>query len=114
LHEHLREVSTDAEGLLFRGIRETGQLSESTYSRAWRNARKIALSPDEYASPLARRAYQLRHAAVSTWLNGGVPATQVAEWAGHSVAVLLQIYAKCIAGQEETARKRIADALGQD
>jgi hypothetical protein len=61
---------------------------------------------------LARRPYDLRHAAVSTWLNAGVPATQVAEWAGHSVAVLLQIYAKCMAGQEDAARRRIAAALG--
>lgn len=28
------------------------------------------------ASPLARRPYDLRHAAVSTWLNGGVPPTR--------------------------------------
>ena len=66
------------------------------------------------ASPLARRPYDLRHAAVSTWLNAGVPPTQVAEWAGHSVAVLLQVYAKCLAGQEDTARRRIAAALGDD
>ena len=45
----------------------------------------------------------LRHAAVSTWLNGGVPPTQVAEWAGHSVAVLLRVYAKCIAGSRATS-----------
>ena len=38
--------------------------------------------------------------------------TQVAEWAGHSLAVLLQIYAKCIAGQEDAARRRVALALG--
>ena len=31
--------------------------------------------------------------------------------AGHSVAVLLQIYAKCLAGQENTARRRIEAAL---
>jgi integrase len=63
------------------------------------------------SSPLAARPYDLRHAAVSTWLNAGVPPTQVAEWAGHSVAVLLQIYAKCLDGQEELARTRIAAAL---
>lgn len=34
------------------------------------------------ASPLAKRPYDLRRAAVSTWLNSGVPATKVAEWAG--------------------------------
>ncbi|GAA4213085.1 hypothetical protein GCM10023074_63850 [Microbispora amethystogenes] len=79
----------------------------------WRKARKAALTEEEFASPLAKRPYDLRHAAVSTWLNAGVPAPQVAEWAGHSVAVLLHVYAKCIAGQEEQARQRIADALGE-
>ena len=72
------------------------------------------ISDDADTSPLARRAYHLRHACVSTWLNGGVAPTQVAEWAGHSVAVLLQIYAKCISGQEDLARRRIQDALGLD
>jgi hypothetical protein len=33
---------------------------------------------------------------VSTWPNGGVPPTMVAESAGHSVEVLLRIYAKCL------------------
>jgi hypothetical protein len=40
-----------------------------------------------------------------------VAATQVAEWAGHSVAVLLEVYAKCIDGQETVALKRVAEAL---
>jgi hypothetical protein len=48
---------------------------------------------------------------VSTWLNTGVPPTQVAEWPGHSVAVLHQIYAKCIVGQDEAARQLISAAL---
>lgn len=61
-------------------------------------------------SPLAKRPYDLRHAAVSTWLNAGVPPTQVAEWAGHSVAVLLKVYAKCIVGQDAAARRRIEEA----
>jgi integrase len=110
LHEHLEAFGTGPDGLLFRGVRG-GQLAESTYCRTWRRAREDALTADEVASPLARRPYDLRHAAVSTWLNAGVPSTQVAEWAGHSVAVLLQIYAKCIAGQEDAARRRIAQAL---
>jgi hypothetical protein len=46
---------------------------------------------------------------LSTWLNGGVPATQVAEWAGHSVEALLKVYAKC---QDEAARRRVMAALG--
>ena len=41
-----------------------------------------------------------------------MPATEVARRAGHSVAVLLKIYAHCIDRQAEAASKRIADALG--
>ena len=58
--------------------------------------------------------YALRHAAVSTWLNAGVAPPQVAEWAGHSVTVLLCIYAKCIAGQQDEAMRRIYDATQDD
>jgi integrase len=57
-----------------------------------------------------RRPYDLRHAAVSTWLNAGVPAPQVAEWAGHSVDVLLRVYARCIYGQQYEAKRRIEEA----
>jgi hypothetical protein len=41
-----------------------------------------------------------------------VPSTQVAAWAGHSVGVLHQIYAKVIVGQEDAARRRIDAVLG--
>ena len=85
--------------------------SNNTYTRVWRAARKAALTDAQQASPLAKVPYHLRHAAVSLWLNSGVPATQVAEWAGHSVNVLLRVYAKCIDGQEDAARQRIASAL---
>ena len=61
---------------------------------------------------MARRLYDLRHACVSTWLAAGVPSTQCAEWAGHSVAVLHQIYVKVIAGLEDAAHDRIEAALG--
>lgn len=111
LHNHLSMHGTDSEGRLFRGIRSGREIEESTYYRVWRKARQAALTAEEYASPLARRPYDLRHAAVSTWLNAGVPPTQVAEWAGHSVAVLLQIYAKCLAGQDAVARTRIEAIL---
>ena len=62
-------------------------------------------------SPLAGRPYDLRHAAVSLWLNAGVPATEVAERAGHSVQVLLRVYAKCLDDGEAVANKRIDAAL---
>jgi len=37
---------------------------------------------------------------------------EVAERAGHSVAVLLNIYAKVLDGQQEMSNKRIDEALG--
>lgn len=111
LRAHLDRYGVAADGRLFRGLRG-GELSRSTYDRAWRRARETAFTPAVAASALARTPYSLRHACVSTWLNGGVPATQVAEWAGHSVDVLLRVYAKCLDGQDAEARKRVQAALG--
>ncbi|MEV4253256.1 tyrosine-type recombinase/integrase [Spirillospora sp. NPDC049652] len=110
LRQHIADHGTGPGGRVFWGVRG-GELATITYRRAWDAARAEVLTPDEYASPLARRVYDLRHACVSTWLNGGVPATQVAEWAGHSVEVLLRVYASCIQGQDEAARRRIEQAL---
>jgi hypothetical protein len=39
-------------------------------------------------------------------------AAQVAEWAGHSIAVLLKVYAKCVHGTEDEPHARIWDATG--
>ena len=58
-------------------------------------------------SPLAKRPYDLRHACVSTWLNGGVPPTKVAEWAGHSVDVLLRICASSLEGLDKAPDTRL-------
>lgn len=106
VQQHIERFGVAPDGRLFRG-ENGGVLSDSVYGRIWQKARAAALTLEEQASPLAARPYDLRHAAVSSWLNAGVPATQVAEWAGHSVAVLLKVYAKCVMGQEEAARRRI-------
>ena len=75
-------------------------------------SRRDILTAAECASPLAARVYDLRHACVSMWLNGGIPPAQVAEWAGQSVAIPLKIYAKCLDGQDAIAERRIEEALG--
>ena len=110
LRAHIENFGTGPEGQLFTGVRG-GELPTITYRRAWIAARKVALTPAERKSPLARRVYDLRHACLSMWLNAGVHAPQVAEWAGHGVDVLLRIYAKCIDGQHDIAKRRIAEAL---
>ena len=88
-----------------------GILQDSGYNEVWDLVRQATLTPAQYRSPLGRRPYDLRHAAVSLWLNSGVPATEVARRAGHGVAVLLKIYAHCIDGQAAAANQRITDAL---
>lgn len=111
LHHHMATFGFGLGGRLFRGER-SDELPKLTYMRTWRAARRRAFTEEVVASSLAATPYTLRHACVSTWLNGGVPATQVAEWAGHSVEVLLRFYAKCVDGQQELARRRISAALG--
>ncbi|MBN9758889.1 integrase [Pseudonocardia sp. Ae707_Ps2] len=113
LKQHVAEFGLGEDGRLFPGGRVV-ELPKITYIRAWKVARSIAFTPEVVASPLAATPYSLRHACVSTWLNAGVPATQVAEWAGHSVEVLLKVYAKCIEGQDYEARRRVLLALGSD
>jgi hypothetical protein len=72
------------------------------------------IHPSRTATLFARRPYVLRHAGVSTWLHAGVDPTQIAAWVGHSVQVLLHVYAKCIAGRDEIARHRIEITLQAD
>ncbi|GIH73398.1 hypothetical protein [Sphaerimonospora thailandensis] len=56
--------------------------------------------------------YDLRHAAVSLWLNAGVHAPEAtAERAGHGVDAMLRVYAKCIDGQREVANQRTMEVL---
>lgn len=88
-------------------------VSSSTYARVWNEARQYALLPVQVASPLAGRPYDLRHAAVSLWLNGGVPATEVANRAGHSVEVLLRVYAKCVYGERDVINTKIEGLFDQ-
>ncbi len=85
-------------------------MGSSRYDRAWHEARELALPPDLVASPFAARRYDLRHSALSTWLNAGVDPAEVAERAGNSVEVLMTRYAKCLHGRQALANRRI-DAL---
>ena len=110
LRQHIEEFGVGSDGRIFRSERG-GVVASTAYTEVWQEARKLAFTPAQVASPLARRPYDLRHAAVSLWLNAGVSAPDVAERAGHSVDVLLRVYAKCLDGQQEIANRRIDDAL---
>jgi integrase len=113
LRAHVKRYGTTPDGRIFQTARG-GIIQDSAYSAVWAEARKQALTPAQFRSPLGRRPYDLRHAAVSLWLNSGVPATEVARRAGHGVAVLLKVYAHCIDGQADAANQRIAVILGAE
>jgi integrase len=110
LREHLETYGTTADGRIFRNS-NNNPMTYASYGQVWRKAREETLTTAQVRSPLGKRPYDLRHACLSTWLNAGVPATQVAEWAGHSVAMLLSTYAKCLDGQENAAMMKIESAL---
>ncbi|MFF7046153.1 tyrosine-type recombinase/integrase [Streptomyces massasporeus] len=110
LRQHLDTFGTAEDGRLFTNERG-GVVGSSTYYRVWQEARALALPPAAVASPLAARPYDLRHSALSTWLNSGVDPTEVAERAGNSVEVLLSRYAKCIDGRQEIANRKIDELL---
>lgn len=117
LRDHLRQFACGPRGELFAA--RTGRagtplsppysslVSDKTIYRVWARAREQSLSPVQAASPLGRRPYDLRHACLTHWLNAGVAPAQVATWAGHSTRVLLDVYAGCIDGAEESALRRI-------
>ncbi|MFI8238556.1 tyrosine-type recombinase/integrase [Streptomyces sp. NPDC085866] len=110
LRQHLDTFGSPEDGRLFMNERG-GVVGSSTYYRVWQEARALALPPAAVASPLAARPYDLRHSALSTWLNSGVDPTEVAERAGNSVEVLLSRYAKCIDGRQEIANRKIEELL---
>ncbi|MBA2950329.1 tyrosine-type recombinase/integrase [Streptomyces himalayensis] len=106
LREHIKTKNLKPGDLLFQG--ERGEmLAGSVIRRAWRSARKEVLTPEEFATPLGKRVYDLRHTCLTRWLNDGIPAAQVAEWAGNSVPVLLAIYARCVSGQLRDLKRRM-------
>ncbi|MFD6345266.1 tyrosine-type recombinase/integrase [Streptomyces roseolus] len=110
LRWHVTLYGTHTDGRIFRTARG-GMVQESGYGEVWANARQEALSPSEQDSKLAKRPYDLRHAAVSTWLSSGVEPQLVAQRAGHSVAVLFRVYAKFLKGGDEAANAKISARL---
>ncbi|MFJ4688254.1 tyrosine-type recombinase/integrase [Streptomyces sp. NPDC088789] len=110
--ESIDTFGTADDGRLF--FNERGALvGSSTYSRAWSQARQFGLPPELAATPLAGVPYDLRHSALSTWLNAGVDPTEVAERAGNTVEILLARYAKCLHGRHVVANQRIERLLDE-
>jgi hypothetical protein len=100
LRGHIERFGTSEDGRLFRSERGN-PIQPSTWWQVWRKVRRLALTPEQFATPLMRRPYDLRHSEITWRLNSGVPATEIAAWAGHSVEMLMRVYARCVAGLED-------------
>lgn len=110
LREHIERFGTAPDGRLFRSERG-GVIQPSTWWQVWRKVRQLALTPEQLVTPLMERPYDLRHAGITWRLNSGVPAPDVAKWAGHSVEVLTRIYAGCVVGLDEVWISRMSAGL---
>jgi integrase len=99
LRTHLETYGAGPDGRLFRSENRT-PIQPSTWWQVWQKVRAASLTPDQLASPLMKRPYDLRHSGITWRLNSGVPATEVAAWAGHSVEMLMRVYARCVEGLE--------------
>jgi integrase len=112
LREHLETYGTAPDGRLFRS--ETGSLIHpSHWYRCWQQVRETGLTPEQAQTPLLRRPYDLRHSGVTWRLNSGIPPAEVAAWAGHSVEILMRVYARCTAGQEDVWIAKMDATLGR-
>jgi integrase len=109
LRDHTAEFGYGPGGRIF-SLPRGGTVTNTAYLVIFHKARTTAFTEAEAKSLVAQRPYDLRHACVSTWLNATGDPAQVAEWAGQSVNVLMQTYAKCVSGQQEANKKRIFDA----
>jgi integrase len=109
IRDHLAEFGTAPGGRIF-ALTTGGIVTDRAYLKVFHDARAAAFTVAEAESLIARRPYDLRHAAVSTWLRATADPAQVAEWAGHTVDVLMRVYAKCVAGQQDEAKRRILEA----
>jgi integrase len=110
IRRHIELFGTGRDGRIFRSV-NGNPISPSTYNRVWSKARKVGLSPDQAASVLLKRPYDLRHSGITVRLYAGVPAKQVAQWAGHSVEVLHRTYSQVLDGFDDTWFERIDGVL---
>jgi integrase len=106
-------VSSRADSVVFTSA-NGGRIHPSNFRRdVWYPARAAVF--DE-TSPLRQvRVHDLRHSAITTWLNAGVPLKTAQLWSGHkSVSVLLNTYLGVMKGDEAAARQRLEAAIEPD
>jgi integrase len=104
---HLRrhiELLEDRRGLLF--LNAVGRpMTASNYSEVWARARAAIWSDDPNLSDVT--VYDFRHAAATMMLRAGVPAAEVARRLGHSIDVLMRVYAGVLVDEQDRSNELI-------
>ena len=111
---------------LVRRLRDHLTRFEPIDARVFTNARRLPLTPTNYGPvwlraravlwpeghPLAAATvYDLRHAAATMMLRAGVPPAEVARRLGHSVDILMRVYAGVFADDRDRSNQLIDAAL---
>ncbi|MEU1228009.1 hypothetical protein [Streptomyces sp. NPDC005828] len=88
-----------------------GYVDAAAYGKTWERARKEVLAPKEQPTLLAKRPHDFRHAGTSFWLHSGVDPAECARWAGQSIQVFFQHYAKFLDGLQEHSNRFIEESM---
>lgn len=111
LRRHLDEhVGKGRDAVVFTNT-SGGRINSSNFIRdVWSKARQQVFEDD---SPLRRvRRHDLRHSAITVWLNAGVPLKTAQRWSGHkTLSVLLDTYTGVMRNDDAVAVERFEAAL---
>jgi integrase len=84
-------------------------VTSTNYGPVWVRARgKVWPGPHRFS---AVTVYDLRHAAATMMLRAGVPPAEVARRLGHSVEVLMRVYAGVFADERQRSNALIDRAM---
>jgi integrase len=111
---HLRTyVAAGADAYVFTTAAGT-RLNASNFQRdVWRPARRAVFGGEGALAGVRR--HDLRHGAITAWLNAGVPLKTAQAWSGHRTAsVLLDTYLGVMRGDEDLATQKFEALLGRD
>jgi integrase len=87
-------------------------VTTTNYGPIWNRARaKVWPAPHPLADT---KVYDLRHAAATMMLRANVPPAEVAQRLGHSVDVLMRVYAGVFSDERDRSNRLIDEALNAD
>ncbi len=108
---HLRSVGrSNSSNRAFTNTAGNAVNLSNFYRDVWRPSRSEVFAPDDPLS--GATPHDLRHSAITVWLNAGVPLKTAQVWSGHKTAsVLLDTYLGVMQGDEAIALQRFEELI---